>query len=255
MNYKETMLFVENMLDDLRTYQLEAIDAGAFSVDSKSSTVDMVTDIDLKSEEKIKATIHGKFPDHIVLGEESGVSEHESDYMWVIDPIDGTTNFVHGYPMHCISVGLKYKGETILGAVDAPILKMRFTAIIGQGAKLNGNPIHVSKTDALGQAVIATGFPYSRKTDNMNLPYFMKVVNDVAGIRRSGSAALDLCMVAAGMLDGYWEFALNEWDICAGVILIREAGGIVTKHPMGKDTMLISGNKDIHNQLKDQLFS
>lgn len=254
MNYKETMLFVENMLDDLRTYQLEAIDAGAYTVDSKSSTVDMVTDIDLKSEEKIKATIHGKFPDHIVLGEESGVSEQESDYMWVIDPIDGTTNFVHGYPMHCISVGLKYKGETVLGAVDAPILNMRFTAIKGHGARLNDRPIHVSETDILEQAVIATGFPYSRKTDNMNLPYFVKMVNDVAGIRRSGSAALDLCMVAAGMLDGYWEFALNEWDICAGVLLIEEAGGIVSQHPIGKDTMLIAGNRVVHDLIEEKLL-
>ncbi len=249
MNYEEIINQIFEIVDEVGAYQLEAKKDQNFSVETKGSNVDFVTDIDKTSEEMIVKRIKAFHPDHSILAEETGMADMDSDYKWVIDPIDGTTNFVHNHPFHCISIGLKYKGETVLGVVDIPTIKMRFSTIKGQGAYLNGEPIKVTDKKTLDRSIIATGFPYSRKEDNMNIPYFLEIVNEVAGIRRGGSAAVDLCFVAAGMLDGYWEFTLNEWDICAGVLLIEEAGGVVTDTIKDGHSLIICGGKTIHDIL------
>ncbi len=250
MNLDHVLKKVKDWVEEVADYQLKEIKQDRFLVESKGTDVDMVTNVDKHSEEMIVNHIKSTFPDHGILGEESGHYNKKSDYIWVIDPIDGTTNFVHGYPMHCISVGLKYRNETVLGLVLAPVVGYEFYAIKGRGAFLNGKKISVTNRDKMGESVIATGFPYSRRTNNMNLPYFNKIVNEVAGIRRSGSAALDLCMVAAGMLDAYWEFFVNEWDIIAGRLFVEEAGGLVTYVPHEGTMVVVAANKQLHNQLK-----
>lgn len=251
MNYSQILEQIIPIIDEVAAYQLEAKKNQGFGVETKGDNIDYVTDIDHKSEEMIVSGLLKLFPDHAILGEESGSCDKDSDWQWVIDPIDGTTNFVHSYPMHAISVGLKYKGERVLGLVEAPAMNMRFTAIKGQGAYLNGERISVSKTDSLLRSVIATGFPYSRKEANPNLPYFNKIVNEVSGIRRGGSAALDCCFAAAGMVDGYWEFRLNEWDVCAGILMVEEAGGKATWTMKDGDELIIVANETVHDLLAD----
>lgn len=248
MNLNGLLQEMTPMLERVGKYQLKAQLEG-FGIETKASGIDLVTDIDKQSEKMIIEWLEDHYPGYNILGEESGTRNTDSDYQWIIDPIDGTTNFVHGFPMHCISIGLKHKGERIFGIVEMPKMGYRFHAIKGQGAYLNGKQIGVSKAKNLSEAIISTGFPYTRKEENMNLPYFNKIVNEVAGIRRTGSAACDLCLVAAGMVDGYWEFAINEWDICAGMLLIEEAGGKVTFDTSGKYSLLISGNEAIYEAI------
>lgn len=253
MNKAEVLAKIESIVDEVAIYQLEAKKQHSYTVTVKGDGIDYVTDIDKQSEKMIIEGIQKHYPEHSILAEESGVTDTDSDYQWVIDPIDGTTNYVHNYPMHSISVGLKYKGETILGVVDIPAVGMRFTVIKGKGSYLNKERIQVSNTKDLKSSILATGFPYSRKTDNMNLPYFNAMINNVSGIRRSGSAAVDCCFVAAGMVDGYWEFSLNEWDICAGILLIEESGGKVTTVNDQYGIRIVTGNEVIHDFLIDFL--
>ncbi len=234
--------------------QLEGLQKGDLNIATKSQTVDLVTAYDIKSEQMLIERISEHYPEHAILGEEGGERGAASDYKWVLDPIDGTTNYAHGFPFFGISVALKYRGESILGVLHAPMLQQTFSAIKGEGAKLNGQPIHVSSTNKILKSIIATGFPYSRQTNNMNIAYFLKVVNKVSGIRRCGSAALDLCMVAAGMIDGYWEFQINEWDVAAGEIIIREAGGTFEQIEIGDNLMTLATNGIIYSELKNCLF-
>ncbi len=250
MNYENLLDYVKDIVIKVGAYQQESKKNQDFNVITKGESIDFVTDIDKNSEDMIVSMIKQKYPEHSFLAEETGTTDTDSDYTWVIDPIDGTTNFVHSYPMHCISIGLKYKETIMLGVVYIPTMNMLFSTIKGQGAYLNDEKLSVSKTADFSQSVIATGFPYFRKTNNVNLPYFDKVVSNVAGIRRSGSAAIDLAFVSAGMLDGYWEFALNEWDMCAGIILIEEAGGKVYLTVQDDYPLIICGNPLIYPQLE-----
>lgn len=243
------------MVEEVGAYQLEAKKTGDYNVNTKGDNVDYVTDIDVESERRIVAAIHAKYPDHAILAEESGLTDKESDYKWVIDPIDGTTNYVHNFPMHAISIALKHKEETVVGVVKLPRINMCFSAIKGEGACLNGEPMHVSNVKELGQSIIGTGFPYTRKHFNPGLPYFNDMVADIAGFRRTGSAATDLCLVAAGMLDGYWEFGINEWDIAAGILCIEEAGGRCTVTEKHGALLVITGNADIHDILVERVFN
>jgi len=253
MDYQKVLNNIIELVKEVGAFQLEAKKEQNFTVSTKGDSIDFVTDIDKKSEEMIISRIKELYPDHSVLGEETGMTDMESDYKWVIDPIDGTTNFVHNFPLHCISIGLKYKEVAVIGVVDIPTINMRFTTVRGDGAYLNGEPIKVSKVEFLATSVIATGFPYFRKENNVNLPYFNKIVSNIAGIRRTGSAAIDLCFVSAGMLDGYWEFALNEWDICAGLLLVEEAGGKITETNQDGYPLLICGNHKIHDELVENI--
>jgi len=190
---------------------------------------DFVSDADRAAEKAVIEVIQKHYPDHAIHAEESGV-QGESDSVWVIDPLDGTTNFLHGFPQFCVSVAVRVKGRTEAGAVYDPMRQELFAASRGNGATLDDRRIRVSGRADLEYALIGTGFPFRQKDMDMG-PYLEmlgKVVRNTAGVRRPGAAALDLCYVAAGRLDGFWETGLSEWDLAAGALIIREAGGIVS---------------------------
>ena len=190
---------------------------------------DFVSDADRAAEEAVIEVIHKHYPDHAILAEESGVSG-DSDTIWIIDPLDGTTNFLHGFPQFCVSVAVQVKGRMEAAAVYDPMRQELFAASRGNGATLDDRKIRVSGRRDMEHALIGTGFPF-RQADTDTGPYLKmlgKVVRNTAGVRRPGAAALDLCYVAAGRLDGFWETGLKAWDLAAGALIIREAGGIVS---------------------------
>lgn len=203
---------------------------------------DFVSDADHAAEEAVIEVIRNHYPDHAILAEESG-AQGESDTVWIIDPLDGTTNFLHGFPQFCVSVGVQVKGRMEAAAVYDPMSQDIFAAARGDGATLNDRKIRVSGRKEMDFALIGTGFPF--RQENMNIsPYLEmlgKVVKNTAGVRRPGAAALDLCYVAAGRLDGFWECGLKPWDMAAGSLIIREAGGIVSGLD-GSENYLESGH-------------
>jgi myo-inositol-1(or 4)-monophosphatase len=200
---------------------------------------DLVTAADRAAEALIRDRIRAQWPTHDVLGEEQGLSDRGSDYRWYVDPLDGTTNFAHGYPVFCVSMGLEYqepdqrsagqRASRIAAVIYDPTRDELFTAEQGRGARLNGEPIHVSKTPALKESLLATGFPSHKRHKNPNIFFYHQITLHTHGVRRAGSAALDLCNVASGRYDGFWEFNLNPWDTAAGVLIVEEAGGKVTR--------------------------
>lgn len=199
-----------------------------FSIEQKGE-IDLVTEVDVLCEKAIVSMIHETFPDHGVLAEEGGAEADGSRYKWIIDPIDGTTNYAHGFPVYCSSIALEADGHVVAGVVYDPTRDEMFSAIKGGGATLNDDPIEVSKTSELIRALLATGFPYQIKTtDRNNIKEFTDFAMSAQAIRRPGAAALDLCYVACGRLDGFWEFHLKPWDTAAGALMITEAGGRVS---------------------------
>ena len=203
---------------------------------------DFVSDVDRAAEAAIIDVIHKHYPDHAILAEESGASG-ESDTVWIIDPLDGTTNYLHGFPQFCVSIAVQVKGRVEHAAVYDPLRQELFTASRGDGALLDDRRIRVSGRKDMEHALIGTGFPF-RQTDEDMSPYLGmlgKVVRNTAGVRRAGAAALDLCYVAAGRLDGFWEKGLKSWDLAAGALIIREAGGIVSGLD-GSENYLDSGH-------------
>lgn len=196
----------------------------------KSSDTDLVTNADKAAENKIISIITEAFPLHEILAEESGaVGDNESDYVWVIDPIDGTTNYAHNFPHFSVSIGLLHKGEPYLGVIFDAFKKEMFWAVKNMGAYLNDTPIRVSSIGTVKKSLLATGFPCSDEDlVEENLIYFQKFLHESQAVRRPGSASLDLCYVACGRLDGFWEMNLAPWDVAAGVCIVREAGGRVT---------------------------
>jgi myo-inositol-1(or 4)-monophosphatase len=200
---------------------------------------DLVTAADRAAEAMIRDRIRAQWPGHDVLGEEQGLSDQGSEYRWYVDPLDGTTNFAHGYPVFCVSLGLERQaGEEqssgqragrIAAVVYDPTRDELFSAEQGRGARLNGEPIQVSKTAGLKESLLATGFPSHKRHKNPNIFFYHQVTLRTHGVRRAGSAALDLCNVASGRFDGFWEFNLNPWDTAAGVLIVEEAGGRVTR--------------------------
>jgi myo-inositol-1(or 4)-monophosphatase len=203
---------------------------------------DFVSDADRAAETAVIDVIHKHYPDHAILAEESGASG-ESDTVWIIDPLDGTTNFLHGFPQFCVSVGVKVKNRLEAGAVYDPMRQELFAAARGDGATLDGHKIRVSGQTHLEHALVGTGFPF-RQADEDTGPYLEmlgKVVRYTSGVRRPGAAALDLCYVAAGRLDAFWETGLKAWDLAAGSLIIREAGGIVSGLD-GSENYLDSGH-------------
>jgi myo-inositol-1(or 4)-monophosphatase len=190
--------------------------------------VDVVTVADRESEKLIVERLTKLWPDHDLVGEEGARRSHGSDYRWYIDPLDGTTNFAHGYPVFCVSIALEHRNELVAGVVFDPTRNELFAAEKGSGATLNGHPMHVSKIDDLAQSLSATGFPSQKRHKNPNIHFYHHITLKTHGIRRAGSAAMDLAYTACGRFDGYWEFNLNPWDTAAGVLLVREAGGIVS---------------------------
>ncbi|MBF0292823.1 MAG: inositol monophosphatase [Nitrospinae bacterium] len=201
-----------------------------FKVERKGE-IDLVTEVDLACEEAIINVIREAYPAHIVLAEEKGrQGDGDSPYLWVIDPLDGTTNYSHGFPFYCASVALTHRGVVLAGAVYDPTRDEMFHAIRGGGAFLNGERISVSRIGNMISALLATGFPYSIKTtDRNNLKEFAAFAMSAQAIRRPGAAALDLCYVACGRVEGFWEFHLKPWDMAGGALLVMEAGGKVTQ--------------------------
>jgi myo-inositol-1(or 4)-monophosphatase len=195
----------------------------------KKGRNDYVSDADREAEREVIETIHKHYPDHAILAEESGPSG-ESDTLWIIDPLDGTTNYLHGFPVFCVSIGVQVSGRMEHAVVYDPMRQELFTASRGEGAQLDGRRIRVSGQAQLERALIGTGFPFRQAPQELS-PYLKmleKVVQNTSGVRRPGAAALDLCYVAAGRLDGFWETGLAPWDLAAGSLIIREAGGIVS---------------------------
>ena len=203
---------------------------------------EFVSQVDRLAEEAIIEVIRDYHPDHSILAEESGeTGNHE--YQWIIDPLDGTTNYLHGFPVFCVSIAVAHEGKIEHGVVYDPLRQEVFTASRGQGAQLDGRRIRVSKRTRMSQSLIATGFPYRMNKQFIDdyLAMLKTVIEDSAGVRRPGSAALDLCYVAAGRVDGFWEIGLNVWDIAAGALMIREAGGRISDY-RGTDKYLENGN-------------
>ena len=189
---------------------------------------DLVTVADRKSEALILSRIQQQFPDHDVMGEEGSRVNSGGEYKWYVDPLDGTTNFAHGYPVFCVSLAVENQGKRIAGVVYDPTRDEMFSAELGNGARLNGQPIRVSATSRLAECLIATGFPSHKRHKSPNIYFYHQLTLRTHGVRRAGSAALDLCDVASGRFDGFWEFNLNPWDTAAGVLIVEEAGGKVT---------------------------
>ncbi|HXH48850.1 MAG TPA: inositol monophosphatase family protein [Terriglobia bacterium] len=189
---------------------------------------DIVTDADRRSEALILERLRGHFPEHAIVAEESGARKTGSDYCWYVDPLDGTTNFAHGFPVYCVTLALAYRDEVIAGVVYDPNREELFAAERGAGATLNGQRISVSQTADLAESLLGTGFPPFASNHDLNLQFFFKLTHLSHGIRRAGAAALDLCSVAAGRFEGFWELKLNPWDKAAGSLLVTEAGGTVT---------------------------
>ncbi|APG28770.1 inositol monophosphatase [Syntrophotalea acetylenivorans] len=215
---------------------------------------DMVTDVDRRAEKIILEGIRQAYPDHAVLAEESGEKEAQSDYRWVVDPLDGTTNFVHGYPFYCVSIAVQYRQETVAALVLNPVLDELFSALKGDGAHLNGKPIEVSPTCELSRALVATGFPYEFGEHwEHSMTLFETFYRNCHGVRRDGAAALDLCYVAAGRFDGFWEYELQPWDVAAGLLIVQEAGGKTTDfkdNPSGIcDGQVLASNGRIHDEM------
>jgi myo-inositol-1(or 4)-monophosphatase len=204
---------------------------GIFRVDHKEGINNLVTEVDRLAEEKIVEIIKVAYPGHSILGEEGG--EHIADgaeYQWVIDPIDGTVNFAHGIPLCCVSIGLLHHGSVVMGAVYNPMMNELFFAEKGKGATLNGQPIQVSRKSDFKTAFLVTGFPYKWPENSIEHPVkvFERMVLQGLPIRRLGSAAIDLCWVACGRFDGFWEYNLSAWDVAAGYLIVLEAGGTIT---------------------------
>lgn len=215
-------------------------------IHTKSNVFDVVTRADKESEAFLIGEIGKVFPGHAILGEESGEHAGTSDYRWVLDPLDGTNNYSQGLPVYTVSIGLQYKQQTVLGVVYAPYLNELYTAIRGQGAFGNGKKIQVSGKTDLEHSVLGTGFPYDKDVNpDNNAANLAALLPHLRGVRRMGSAAYDLCCTAAGWLDGYWELALSAWDMCAGALIVEEAGGVVRHFREDRGISIIAGNAEI----------
>ena len=220
----------------------------------QKGVIDLVTEFDKRSEEVIVSFIQQRFPDHAILAEESGHNNAISEYQWVIDPLDGTTNFAHGIPVFSVSIGLLKNNFPVVGVVYDPFRNEMFSAEVGKGAVLNNLPIHVSSHAELGRAVISTGFPYDLRTNpRNNLAQFVQFQLRTQAVRHLGSAALDCAWTAMGRLDGYWEFGVKPWDVGAGALIVREAGGRVTSTDgddnfLSNESILVS-NSLLHGQM------
>jgi myo-inositol-1(or 4)-monophosphatase len=189
---------------------------------------DLVTIADRQSEALIMERLRAQYPTHDVMGEEGTRIDTGSDYKWYVDPLDGTTNFAHGFPVFCVSLGVQFRGQSAVGVIYDPTRDEMFAAAAGRGATLNGKAIHVSTTARLADCLIGTGFPSHKRHKNPNIHFYHQITLRTHGVRRAGSAALDLCNVAAGRFDGFWEFNLNPWDTAAGVVIAEEAGARIT---------------------------
>ncbi|NCO74689.1 MAG: inositol monophosphatase [Cyanobacteria bacterium] len=231
------------------------------NIREKGRAGDLITEVDQKAEAEILKVIKRHYPDHAILAEESGImGTSDNQYLWVIDPLDGTTNYAHSYPQAAVSVGLIVSGIPTVGVVYNPMLKELWSAAQGLGATLNNIPIQVSTTDKLGNSLLVTGFAYDRReTEDNNYSEFCYLTHLTQGVRRGGSASLDLCHVATGRLDGYWERGLKPWDLLGGIVILKEAGGKISAYD-GSEFDLYSGrilatNGYLHSALSQALLN
>ena len=230
------------------------------SINKKTASIDLVTEADLHSEKILINKIQKKYPNHTIITEESHLRDKKSDFRWVIDPLDGTTNFVHNLPIFAVSIGLQYKEKTIVGVVYNPAADKMFYASMNNGAYLNEKSINISSSNTLSNSLIVTGFPYlhDEKWD-ISFDIFKNIYSKTRGVRRLGAAALDLCFVAMGRFEGFYEFNLKPWDICAGSIIAQEAGAKVTdwnnKELPFSGQRILATNGKIHNELVNILTS
>jgi len=216
---------------------------------------DLVTEADRASEQLVIERLSAHFPSHSIVAEEGGGHTGSSEYCWYVDPLDGTTNFAHGFPMYNITMALEQSGELIAGVIFDPEHNEMFTAERGSGAYLNNRRIRVSKVNRLENTLVATGFPSKKRHENVNIHFYYQLAIVTHGVRRAGSAALDLAYVASGRLDGFWEFGLNPWDMAAGILLINEAGGKCSDMQDGPVNLrgphLLADNGLVHQQIVD----
>jgi len=243
-NPKDIVPFLEDVTDRAGRAIMSYFQ-GKFQIDRKDTApggIDIVTDADRASEEIILGAIRREFPDHDILTEETRTVSTGSPWLWLVDPLDGTVNFAHGIPIFSVSIALMHNGALVAGMVYDPTRMEKFRAMRNNGAYLNGDSIHVSRADRLDRSIMATGFPYDRAYSPINnVAEFSRVVTRVQGIRRGGSAAIDLAYVSCGRLDGFWELKLNPWDMAAGMLLVEEAGGRVTDRT-GRPTDVYTDN-------------
>lgn len=228
---------------------------------AKKGEIDLVTEADLASEKLIIERIKSYYPRHSILAEEAGnaVIIGDSEWKWIIDPLDGTTNFAHGYPCFCVTLALEHSGDVVIGVTFDPTRDELFSAERGRGASLNNKPIRVSATEELSEALIVTGFPYDFKDRPDFARHLNRFLVESRGVRRDGSAAIDMAYVACGRFDGFWEEGLNPWDMAAGVLLIEEAGGYVTGYDGSKFSIysppILASNGLVHNRMSRVLTS
>jgi myo-inositol-1(or 4)-monophosphatase len=229
-----------------------------FLVEYKTNSSNLVTEYDTKSEAAIVSFIKKEFPTHSILAEESGSYERQNDYLWVIDPIDGTTNYAHGLPIFSVCIGVQKNGETICGVVYDVMRNAMYKSEKGSGAFCNDRKLNVSSNDDLSQSVLVTGFPYD-VADNPDfaLERFNAFLKNSRAVRRLGSAAIDMCYVAEGVFDGFWEVSLNPWDVCAAKLIVEEAGGLVTDFSGKKSDIFmkqfLATNVKVHQKMIDIL--
>lgn len=227
-----------------------------FSIEFKTNEANLLTEIDKKSEKLIKEFIIKEFPSHSILAEESGETNKNSEYKWVIDPLDGTTNFAHGLPIFAVSIGLQKNNQTIAGVVYDVMQDFCYSAELGNGSFCNNTKLSVSKSELLQRSLLVTGFPYNIYDNPDNaFELFIQFLKNSRGMRRLGSAAIDFCYVAKGVFDGYWEVNLQPWDICAGKLILEEAGGIVSgfngEEININSKRILASNGLIHNSMAD----
>lgn len=225
---------------------------------SYKGDIDLVTEVDLLCEKEVINRIQKVFPDHAFLAEESGVTQGNSTYKWIIDPLDGTVNYAHGYPCYCVSIALESAGEVVVGVVYNPCLDELFVAEQGKGATLNSEPISVSSISELKKSLLVTGFAYDiRESENDNLNHFARFIKECQAVRRPGSAAIDMCYTAAGRFEGFWELKLKPWDCAAGMLILKEAGGAITRldgSPFSiYDKELLASNGLVHQAMVEVL--
>jgi len=232
----------------------------SFKIEFKTGENNLVTEIDKASEKVITDFIRKKYPSHSILAEEGSGEQNDSEYLWVIDPLDGTTNFAHGLPIFSVSIGLQKNGKTIAGVVYDVMRGIIFSAELGAGAFAKSEKIAVSNNDNLAHSMLVTGFPYNKKENPDKLfERFIALTKTARGVRRLGSAAIDFCYLASGVFDGFWEVHLHPWDICAGKLIVEEAGGRVTDFDGNKTNIftkrILSTNGKIHEQVIEVMDS
>jgi len=230
--------------------QRENLGRRDFQMNWKSTAIDLVTEIARRSDNLIVGFLHQEYPEHAILAEESGESGEKSEYRWVIDPVDGTTNYAQGLPIFAVSIALEYRQEAVMGIVYEPVTDEMFPAIRGQGAYMNGNRLQVGTKTELLDCVVATGFPYDAATHPLNnLDYFSAMLPKARAIRRMGSAAYDLACVSSGAFDGFWEMNLSLWDAAAAMLVVQEAGGVVWPFRQDRKISIVAGNETIARKI------